>query len=61
LGYLLLGYNGNMNTAMTFAVIIVLSILGLALYGVVEAIERICIPWHVSQRRDELGVGKSLT
>jgi NitT/TauT family transport system permease protein len=50
-----------MNTAMTFAVIIVLSILGLALYGVVEAIERICIPWHVSQRRDELGVGKSLT
>jgi NitT/TauT family transport system permease protein len=61
LGYLLLGYNGNMNTSMTFAVILVLSVLGLALYGVVEAIERFAIPWHVSQRRDELQVGKSPT
>lgn len=61
LGYLLLGYNGNMNTAMTFAVIIVLSVLGLALYGAVEAIERVCIPWHVSQRRDDFGIGKSPT
>ena len=58
LGYLLLGYNGNMNTPMTFAVILVLSALGLALYGVVEAVERICIPWHVSQRRDELLAGR---
>jgi NitT/TauT family transport system permease protein len=61
LGYLLLGYNGNMNTPMTFAVIIVLSVLGLALYGVVEAIERVCIPWHVSQRRDDLTIGRSPT
>ena len=59
LGYLLLGYNGNMNTSMTFAVILVLSVLGLALYGAVEAIERVCIPWHVSQRRDDLTVGRS--
>lgn len=61
LGYLLLGYNGNMNTPMTFAVIIVLSILGLILYGVVEAIESVCIPWHVSQRRDDLTIGRSPT
>lgn len=61
LGYLLLGYNGNMNTSMTFAVIIVLSALGLLLYGVVEMIERWAIPWHVSQRHDELSVAKSPT
>lgn len=61
LGYLLLGYNGNMNTPMTFAVIVVLSVLGLVLYGAVEAIERVCIPWHVSQRRDDLAIGRSPT
>lgn len=59
LGYLLLNYNGNMNTAMSFAVIVVLSILGLVLYGVVEFVERWAIPWHVSQRRDDFTVGKS--
>jgi NitT/TauT family transport system permease protein len=61
LGYQLLGYNGNFNTSMTFAVIIVLSLLGLMLYGVVELIERWAIPWHVSQRRDEFMVGRSST
>lgn len=61
LGYLLLGYNGNMNTSMTFAVIVVLSLLGLLLYGAVELVERWMIPWHVSQRRDEFAVGRSPT
>jgi len=61
LGYLLLNYNGNMNTSMTFAVIVVLSLLGLALYAVVEFIERLAIPWHVSQRRDDFAVGRSPT
>jgi NitT/TauT family transport system permease protein len=53
LGYLLLEYNGTLNTSMAFAVIIVLSVMGLALYGIVEVIERLMIPWHVSRRRDE--------
>lgn len=61
LGYLLLNYNGNLNTSMTFAVILVLSVLGLLLYGIVEMIERWAIPWHVSQRRDELVVGRTAT
>jgi NitT/TauT family transport system permease protein len=59
LGYLLLHYNGNFNTSMTFATISVLSVLGLALYGVVAAIERLAIPWHVSQRRDDFQVARS--
>jgi NitT/TauT family transport system permease protein len=53
LGYLLLEYNGTLNTSMAFAVIIVLSAMGLALYGLVEIVERLMIPWHVSRRRDE--------
>ncbi|MEO7241981.1 MAG: ABC transporter permease [Variovorax sp.] len=51
LGFLLLEYNGALDTTMTFATIIVLSVLGLLLYGAVELIERFCIPWHVSQRQ----------
>lgn len=50
LGYLLLEYNNNMNTPMAFATIIVLSVIGLILYGLVELIERVAIPWHVSRR-----------
>jgi NitT/TauT family transport system permease protein len=52
LGYLLLEFNGNLNTSMVFATIILLSILGLFVYYVVELIERILIPWHVSMQQD---------
>lgn len=54
LGFLLLEYNGALDTTMTFAAIIVLSALGLALYGIVELIERFTIPWHVSHRQPAL-------
>ncbi len=51
LGYLLLQYNGNLETPMVFATIVVLlSLIRLALYYAVEIIERIAIPWHVSQQ-----------
>ncbi len=50
LGYLLLQYNGNLDTPMVFAIIVLLSLIGLAVYYVVEIIERIAIPWHVSQQ-----------
>ena len=50
LGYLLLQYNGNLDTPMVFATIILLSLIGLAVYYAVELIERFTIPWHVSQR-----------
>jgi NitT/TauT family transport system permease protein len=51
LGYLLMEYNGNLDTPMAFAAVFVLSALGLALYGAVEWLESIAIPWHVSRRR----------
>jgi NitT/TauT family transport system permease protein len=56
LGYLLLQYNGDLNTAMVFAIVIVLSLIGLALYYAVELVERLVIPWHVSQHAAEGGV-----
>jgi NitT/TauT family transport system permease protein len=54
LGFLLLEFNGALDTTMTFATIVVLSVMGLALYGVVELIERFTIPWHVSHRQPSL-------
>jgi NitT/TauT family transport system permease protein len=53
LGFLLLEYNGALDTTMTFATIIVLSVLGLALYGIVELVEMIAIPWHISRREPQ--------
>lgn len=52
LGYLLVDYTNRFETPGVFAAILVLSIMGLTLYAAVEAIERITIPWHVSQRID---------
>jgi NitT/TauT family transport system permease protein len=51
LGYLLLQYNGNLDTPMVFATIILLSLIGLVVYYVVELVERFTIPWHVSQQQ----------
>jgi NitT/TauT family transport system permease protein len=55
LGYLLLQYNGQLETPMVFAIVVLLSLIGLAVYYAVEVIERFAIPWHVSQQRDEPG------
>ena len=53
LGYLILEYNGFIETAKVFAAIILLSLAGLAIYYLVEAVERLAIPWHVSQKSDD--------
>lgn len=55
LGYLLLQYNGQLETPMVFAIVVLLSFIGLAVYYAVEVIERFTIPWHVSQQREEPG------
>jgi len=53
LGYLLLTFNGELLTSMVFGTIIVLGVIGLALYYAVEVLERILIPWHVATRIDQ--------
>lgn len=50
LGYLLLVANATLDTSLLFAALIMLSVIGAALYYAVEWIERISIPWHVSRR-----------
>jgi NitT/TauT family transport system permease protein len=50
LGYYLQIASGELRTDISFAIIIMLAALGLALFYVVTAAERRLIPWHVSQR-----------
>jgi NitT/TauT family transport system permease protein len=56
LGYLLLVTNSNMETALMFATIVALTIIGLALFYAVESLESLLIPWHVTHRvREDAG------
>ena len=46
LGYLILTASSNMNTALVFAVVAVLSILGIVAYYAVVLVERLLCPWY---------------
>jgi NitT/TauT family transport system permease protein len=50
LGYLLVQASGSLDTPLIFASLVVLSVIAMAFFYAVEALERVSIPWHVSQR-----------
>jgi NitT/TauT family transport system permease protein len=50
LGYVLLLANGNLDSAMLFAALILMSLIGILLFVVVEVAEALLIPWHASRR-----------
>ncbi len=51
LGYLILTFNNQIDTAAMFAAVVVLALIGLALFGLVGLAERLAIPWYQGQRR----------
>ncbi len=51
LGFYIQIVTGNMRPDLAFAGIFLLTILGLALFGLVTLAERLAIPWHISVRR----------
>jgi len=56
LGYLLLVTNSNMETALMFATIVALTVIGLVFFYAVEFLEQLLIPWHVTHRvREDSG------
>jgi NitT/TauT family transport system permease protein len=50
LGYLLLTANGNMDTALLFAGIVALTVLGLLFFALIVLIERLSLPPHAVER-----------
>jgi NitT/TauT family transport system permease protein len=47
LGYLIIVANQELDTPLAFAAIFLLSVMGIILYGLVETLERVLIPWHL--------------
>jgi NitT/TauT family transport system permease protein len=56
LGYLILVANSDLNVAMSFAAIVLLSVMGFALFAAVELLEKIVIPWNAGQ--EEPGISR---
>ena len=50
LGYVILLAQGQFDTPRVFAALFVLGVMGTILVFILERIERLCLPWHVSQR-----------
>ncbi len=50
LGYVLLLASGNLNAPLLFADLILMSMIGIALFVAVEVLEALLIPWHASRR-----------
>ena len=50
LGRVIIVANGNLDTAALFAAVAILTVMAVALFLVVELVERFVVRWHVSQR-----------
>jgi NitT/TauT family transport system permease protein len=55
LGYQLIVANGMVDVVLSFAVLIMLSLLGIVLFAAVDLLERLLLPWHVSHRPIDQG------
>jgi len=50
IGYVILSAQGTFDTPRVFAAIFVLAVVGLLLFWLLEWLEKLCLPWHASQR-----------
>ena len=55
LGYLLTSASGQMDTALVFAVLVTISVIAMLLFMIIEAVEKLVIPWHSSMRSRNVG------
>lgn len=52
LGYLIMVSQGQYDTTTMFGAIVILALLGIALFFIIDALERLALPWHASRRRE---------
>lgn len=55
LGHLTVIAMGSLNTELVFASIIVMAVIGVAMYVVIEILERLLVPWSRSRRLEQMG------
>jgi NitT/TauT family transport system permease protein len=51
LGFVILTAQGSFDTPRVFAAIIILSVVGVGLIGMIDIIERIALPWHYTAKK----------
>ena len=56
IGYVLQRSIGTFDLPTMFAALVILALLGVVLFWIVDRIERLVMPWHVSQRRISLSL-----
>jgi len=52
LGYLIVIANAELKTAMSFSSFILLSVMGLVLFGLIVVLERLMVPWGVTEEEE---------
>ena len=52
IGYVMQRSIGTFDLPTMFAALVILALLGVVLFWIVDRIEKLIIPWHVSQRED---------
>lgn len=57
LGYLIIVANFELDTPLMFGSLILLSIMGLVLYGIIELLERLLIPWSDTEEEKVVAMG----
>ncbi|MEX2546954.1 MAG: ABC transporter permease [Chloroflexota bacterium] len=56
LGYMLIISMAQMRTQVVMATLCILALAGVILYGIIEVLERVAIPWHVASGRKHIVV-----
>jgi NitT/TauT family transport system permease protein len=57
IGFVLQRSIGNFELPTMFAALVILALIGVILFWILDVIERLSIPWHASQRQDDVVVG----
>ncbi|MCH7913433.1 MAG: ABC transporter permease [Deltaproteobacteria bacterium] len=57
LGYLIILANFELDTPLMFGSLFFLSVMGLVLYGIIELLERLLIPWSVTEEEKGVAMG----
>jgi NitT/TauT family transport system permease protein len=52
LGFVIMNATADINVPHQFSAIVLLSLIGILFFTLIERIERLCLPWHISVRRD---------
>jgi len=56
LGYVIMNATADINVPHQFSAIVLLSVIGIVFFALIERIEKFCLPWHISVRRDQIDV-----